>query len=136
MFILCEMQKLSQRSNNVKNVTTICVEHVHNCTTMDKKFQSLIEYVEHKFLVKATMGLDATWKEKRVAKYNHDWGTQKEIFTSKSFIKHYFEWPLCLPIHFSEYILHLILTFFVIEVVVIVCDLDDLNMSLNVLEHI
>jgi hypothetical protein len=31
---------------------------------------------------------------------------------------------------------HLILTFFVIEMVVIVCDLDDLNMSLNVLEHI
>jgi hypothetical protein len=31
---------------------------------------------------------------------------------------------------------HLIFTFFFIEMVVIVCDLDDLNMSLNVLEHI
>jgi hypothetical protein len=29
-----------------------------------------------------------------------------------------------------------ILTFFMIEMVVIICDLDDLNMSLNVLEHI
>jgi hypothetical protein len=34
------------------------------------------------------------------------------------------------------YFFHLILTFFVIEVVVIICDLDDLNMSLNFLEHI
>jgi hypothetical protein len=33
---------------------------------VDKKFQSLIEYVEHKLLVKAIMGLDATWKEKKV----------------------------------------------------------------------
>jgi hypothetical protein len=31
---------------------------------------------------------------------------------------------------------HLILTFFVIEMVVIFCDLDHLNMSLNALEHI
>jgi len=31
---------------------------------------------------------------------------------------------------------HLILTFFVIEMVVIGCDLDDLNMFLNVLKHI
>jgi hypothetical protein len=28
------------------------------------------------------------------------------------------------------------LIFFVIKMVVIVCDLDDLNMSLNVLEHV
>ncbi len=34
------------------------------------------------------------------------------------------------------YFFHLILTFFVIEVVVIICDFDDLNMSLNFLEHI
>jgi hypothetical protein len=31
---------------------------------------------------------------------------------------------------------HLIFTFFVIEMVVIFYDLDDLNMSLNALEHI
>jgi hypothetical protein len=33
---------------------------------MDKKFQSLIEYVEHKLLVKAIVVFQATWKEKRV----------------------------------------------------------------------
>jgi len=31
---------------------------------------------------------------------------------------------------------HYIFTFFMIEMVVIVCDLDDLNMSLNVPQHI
>jgi hypothetical protein len=31
---------------------------------------------------------------------------------------------------------HQKLTFFMIEMVVIVCDFDDLNMSLNILEHV
>jgi hypothetical protein len=35
-----------------------------------------------------------------------------------------------------NFFFYVILTFFVIEMVVIVCDLDNLNMSLNVLEHI
>jgi hypothetical protein len=35
-----------------KNTTIVCVERVHNLVTMDEEFQALIEFVEHKLLVK------------------------------------------------------------------------------------
>ncbi len=43
----------------------MCVECVQNLATMDEEFQALVEYVEHQLLVKSSMALDATWKEKR-----------------------------------------------------------------------
>jgi hypothetical protein len=72
------------------------------------------------------------------SRHNHGWGTQKECLTPKSLTRHYFEWPLCLSILFFLVILffNYILKFFMIEMVVIVCYLDDLNMSLNVLEYV
>jgi hypothetical protein len=36
--------------------------------TMDKEFQALVEYVEHQFLIKVNMALDATWKGKKAQK--------------------------------------------------------------------
>jgi hypothetical protein len=32
---------------------------------VDEKFEVLFEYVEHQFLGKVIMGLEATWKKKR-----------------------------------------------------------------------
>jgi hypothetical protein len=46
------------------------VEHMQNLATMDEEFQTLVEYVEHQLLVKASMALDATWKEKKPKKLN------------------------------------------------------------------
>jgi hypothetical protein len=37
---------------------------------MDEEFQALVDYVEHQLLVKASMALDARWKEIRPRKLN------------------------------------------------------------------
>ncbi len=60
--------KLYQYISSVKNATTMCVEHMWNPTTVDEEFQALVEYVKHQLLVKASMALDATWKEKKAQK--------------------------------------------------------------------
>jgi hypothetical protein len=52
----------------MENATTMCVEHMWNPTTVDEEFQALVEYVKHQLLVKASMALDATWKEKKAQK--------------------------------------------------------------------
>ncbi len=54
----------------MENVTIMCIEHVQNLATMDEEFQALVEYVEQVF-VKASMALDATWKEKKPKKLNN-----------------------------------------------------------------
>jgi hypothetical protein len=43
----------------------MCVECVQNLAIVDEEFQTLVEYVEHRFLVEMNMALDATWKEKK-----------------------------------------------------------------------
>jgi hypothetical protein len=60
--------KLNQCNNNVKNSTIMCVKWVCNWAAMDEKFVASIEYVEHRLLMKAIMGLEATWKDKKVQK--------------------------------------------------------------------
>jgi hypothetical protein len=39
---------------------------MQNLAIVDEKFQALVEYVKHQFLVKMNMALDATWKEKKL----------------------------------------------------------------------
>ncbi len=46
----------------------MCVKRMQNLAIVDEKFQALIEYVKHQFLVKMNMALDATWKEKKAEK--------------------------------------------------------------------
>jgi hypothetical protein len=58
--VVCWLQKLNQCNNNVKNSSTLCVEHVHNWVTVDEEFKALLEYVEHQLLSKVIVGLEAT----------------------------------------------------------------------------
>ncbi len=46
----------------------MCIACMWNPTTMDEEFQALVENVEHRLLVKVSMALDVTWKEKRAQK--------------------------------------------------------------------
>jgi hypothetical protein len=45
----------------VKNATIMCIEGVRNPAIVDEKFQTMVEYVEDWFFVKAGMALNATW---------------------------------------------------------------------------
>jgi len=51
-------RKLKQCSDTIKNATIVFVKRVHNRNIVDEEFHNLIEYVEHKLLVKTIMGLE------------------------------------------------------------------------------
>jgi len=51
-------RKLKQCNDTIKNVTIVSVKCVHNRNIVDEEFHTLIEYVEHKLLVKTIMGLE------------------------------------------------------------------------------
>lgn len=55
---------MKQCNDTIKNATIVFVERICNRNTMDEEFQALIDYVEHKLLVKTIMGLKVQWKEK------------------------------------------------------------------------
>jgi hypothetical protein len=48
---------LKQCNDTIRNATIVSVEHVRNRDIVDEEFQALIDYVEHKLLVKTIMGL-------------------------------------------------------------------------------
>jgi len=78
-------------------------------------------------------------KSKTFIEYNNNWvhsqlGTQKECIVPKSLKTLYWITITFMKYFFGRFFFSLVLTYFLIKMVVIFCDFNDLNMSLSVLK--